>query len=103
MATNRATVPAGNVAFVDEHGVLTTYGRNLLVQLLKSTFIAPAANGWVAPTGSGSRNSINGSFTTAVGAGYSQAQVQAIETQVEALSMALAQLIEDLTTVGAIA
>jgi hypothetical protein len=35
MATNRATVPAGNVPFVDSNGVLTSYGRNLLVQLLK--------------------------------------------------------------------
>ena len=101
MATN-ATVPAGNVPFVDANGVLTAYGRNLLVQLLKSSFIAPAATGWAAPTGTGSRSSINGSFTTPVGAGYSQAQVQAIETQVEALSKALAQLITDLTTVGVI-
>ena len=102
MVTPRASIPAGNVAFVDANGVLTSYGRNLLVQLLKSSFIAPAATGWTAPSGSGSRASINGSFTTPVGAGYSQAQVQAIETQVEALSKAVAQLITDLTTVGAI-
>lgn len=102
MASNRATIPAGNVAFVDAQGVLTSYGRNLLVQLLKSSFIAPAAVGWGTPSGSGSRAAINGSFTTAVGVGYSQAQVQAIETQVEAVSKALAQLIIDLKTVGAI-
>lgn len=102
MVTSRASIPAGNVVFVDENGVLTAYGRNLLVQLLRSTFIAPAATGWVAPTGTGSRASINGSFTTPVGVAYSQAQVQAIETQVEALSKALAQLITDLSTVGAI-
>ena len=40
MATN-ATVPAGNVAFVDKNGVLTAYGRNLLVQLLKAAADIP--------------------------------------------------------------
>ena len=35
MARSSATVPAGNVPFVDSNGVLTSYGRNLLVQLLK--------------------------------------------------------------------
>jgi hypothetical protein len=103
MATNRASIPAGNVAFVDGNGVLTSYGRNLLVQLIRDTFTGPAATGWIAPTGTGSRASINAAFTTPVGAGYSQAQVQAIETQVEALSKAVAQLIVDLSTVGAIA
>lgn len=102
MAISGATVPAGNVQFVDANGVLTAYGRDLLVKLLKSTFIAPPANGWVAPTGAGSRASINANFTTPVDAGYNQAQVQAIETQVVALSKALAQLIEDMSTIGAI-
>ena len=41
MATNNATVPAGNVPFVDKNGVLTAYGRNLLVQLLKSALAIP--------------------------------------------------------------
>lgn len=35
MATNRGAVPAGNVPFVDGNGVLTSYGRDLLVKLLK--------------------------------------------------------------------
>jgi hypothetical protein len=35
MATNKATVPAGNVPFVTTGGVLTEYARGLLVQLLK--------------------------------------------------------------------
>ena len=99
---NNATVPAGNVPFVDANGVLTAYGRNLLVQLLKSSFIAPAATGWATPIGTGSRAAINGSFTTAVSNPPTQAQVQAIETQVEALSQGLAQLITDLEMVGAI-
>lgn len=103
MATTRASIPAGNVPFVDRNGVLTSYGRNLLVQLLNSTFTGDPATGWATPTGTGSRVSINGSFTEPVGGAYSQAQVQAIETQVEALSKALAQLIIDLSTVGAIA
>jgi hypothetical protein len=103
VATARASIPAGNVALVDSKGVLTSYGRNLLVQLLNSTFTGQPATGWVAPTGSGLRTSINAGFTTPVGAAYSQAQVQAIETQVEALSKAIAQLIVDLRAVGAIA
>lgn len=41
MATNRATVPAGNVPFVTDQGVLTEYARGLLVQLLKSANEAP--------------------------------------------------------------
>lgn len=42
--TNNATVPAGNVPFVDKNGVLTAYGRNLLVQLLKSAAIDPGGS-----------------------------------------------------------
>ncbi len=41
MAISRAAIPAGNVAFVDANGVLTAYGRNLLVRLLKSANEAP--------------------------------------------------------------
>ena len=103
MPTNRATIPAGNVAFVDGNGVLTSYGRNLLVQLLNSTFTGTPATGWATPSGTGSRASINGSFTEVASAGYTQAQVQAISNQVSALSAALAQLIIDLEAVGAIA
>lgn len=43
MARN-ATVPAGNVPFVDANGILTAYGRDLLVQLLKSVSIDPAGS-----------------------------------------------------------
>jgi hypothetical protein len=46
MVTN-ATVPAGNVPFVDASGVLTAYGRNLLVQLLKgqNAVVSPVVGG----------------------------------------------------------
>ena len=103
MVTPRATIPAGNVAFVDKDGVLTSYGRNLLVQLLKSTFIAPAATGWVTPTGgAGSRAAVNTTFTTTVSNPPTQAEMTALRNQVIALQHALGQLIIDLETVGAI-
>lgn len=35
MATNKGAIPAGNVPFVDANGILTAYGRDLLVKLLK--------------------------------------------------------------------
>jgi hypothetical protein len=102
MVTSRASIPAGNVVFVDANGVLTAYGRNLLVQLLRSTFIAPAATGWVAPTGTGSRASINENFTTTVSNPPTQAEMTALRDQVIALQKALGQLIIDLSTIGAI-
>lgn len=59
--------------------------------------------GWVAPTGgAGSRAAVNTAFTTTVSAAYTQAEVQAIETQVVALSKALGQLIIDLEAFKAI-
>lgn len=59
--------------------------------------------GWVTPTGgAGSRAAINTAFTTVVSAGYNPVEVQAIETQVEALSKALGQLIIDLEAFKAI-
>jgi hypothetical protein len=102
MVTSRASIPAGNVAFVDKDGVLTGYGRNTIVQLLKSTFIGPAATGWVAPAGTGSRASINENFTTPVSNPPTQAEMTALRDQVIALQKALGQLIIDLSTVGAI-
>lgn len=59
--------------------------------------------GWAAPTGgAGSRAAVNTAFTSTVSAAYTQAEVQAIETQVEALSKALGQLIIDLEAFKAI-
>lgn len=59
--------------------------------------------GWVTPTGgAGSRAAVNTAFTSTVSAAYTQAEVQAIETQVEALSKALGQLIIDLEAFKAI-
>jgi hypothetical protein len=51
---NRATIPAGSVPFVDQNGILTSYGRNLLVQLLISSNEAPGTTidlPKTAPTG----------------------------------------------------
>lgn len=73
---------------------LTTALGNL--QLVK-------VGGWSTPTGgAGSRAAVNTAFTSAVSAAYTQAEVQAIETQVEALSKALGQLIIDLEAFKAI-
>lgn len=59
--------------------------------------------GWATPTGgAGSRAAVNTAFTSTVSAAYTQAEVQAIETQVEALSKALGQLIIDLEAFKAI-
>ena len=68
------------------------------------TFVVRAATGqgWAAPTGTGSRASINADFTTAVSASPTQAQVTALRNQVIALQKALAQLIIDETTSGTI-
>lgn len=61
------------------------------------------AGGWVTPTGgAGSRAGVNTAFTSTVSAAYTQAEVQAIETQVEVLSKALGQLIIDLEAFKAI-
>ncbi len=104
MAISGAALPAGNVAFVDGNGVLTGYGRNLLVKLLNSTLIAPAATGWANPTGgAGSRAAVNTTFTTTVSNPPTQAEMTALRNQVIALQQALGQLIIDLETVGAIA
>lgn len=104
MAVSGATIPAGNVAFVDANGVLTGYGRNLLVKLLKGILIAPAPNGWGTPTGgAGSRAAISTTFTTPVSNPPTQAEMIAVRDQVIALQQALGQLIIDLETVGVIA
>lgn len=59
--------------------------------------------GWATPTGgAGSRAAVNTAFTSTVSALYTQAEVQAIETQVEALSKGLGQLIIDLEAFKAI-
>lgn len=59
--------------------------------------------GWSAPTGGPfSRAAIDGGFTQTSAAAYSQADTQALINQVEALSLALAQLIVDQTTVKTI-
>lgn len=59
--------------------------------------------GWATPTGgAGSRAAVNTAFTSTVSVGYTQAEVQAIETQVVALSKALGQLIIDLEAFKAI-
>jgi hypothetical protein len=68
--------------------------------------LGPAATsatieGWPASTG-GARITINGAFTQVASAGYSQANTQALNNQVAALSQALAQLINDLETFGVI-
>jgi hypothetical protein len=41
MAISRATIPAGSVPFVTSNGVLTEYGRDLLVKLIKAANEAP--------------------------------------------------------------
>ncbi len=104
MAVSGATIPAGSAVFVDASGVLTAYGRDLLVKLLRGILIAPPAQGWANPTGgAGSRAAVNTTFTTTVSNPPTQAEMTALRDQVIALQQALGQLIIDLETVGAIA
>lgn len=61
-----------------------------------------AVGGWVDPTGTGSRATFNMDWTQSVSSPPTQAEVQAIVTQVSVLSKRLGQLELDLKTVGAI-
>lgn len=153
MATSglSGALPAGNVPFTDQNGVLTPYGRNLLNALIQRTGGAPGANvdaeiaalglavaaaqasanaslkkaanlsdlsnlvtaltnlqlvlqtGWSTPTGGdGSRAAIDTTFAQVIGSAYNQAAIQALSTQVTALSQGLGQLIIDLEAFKAI-
>lgn len=98
-ATANAALISGNASLkkaanLSDLSLLTAALINL--QLVKVA-------GWATPTGgAGSRAAVNTAFTSTVSAAYTQAEVQAIETQVEALSKALGQLIIDLEAFKAI-
>lgn len=62
---------------------------------LGSVALGNTVAGWSAPTGAGSRASINANFTLAAGAGYVQANFQSVINQLIAVQKALAQLLVD--------
>jgi len=92
--------PSGN-SIISRDGRATEQFRAFLQQLASGVLKA-VQTGWAAPVGSGSRASINANYSTAIGNPPTQAQVQAMEAQLEALSKAVAQLIKDLESAGAI-
>lgn len=92
--------PAGN-AIISREGRATEQFRAFLQQLA-ARVLQTVQSGWATPTGTGSRASINASFTQTVSNPPTQAEVTAISNQVAALSKAVGQLINDLKSAGVI-
>jgi hypothetical protein len=63
--------------------------------VLGSVALGNTISGWVDPTGTGSRASIDANYSVTASAAYSQVQIQAINDQLVAVQKALAQLLLD--------
>ena len=61
---------------------------------------AKPTDGWTAPTGTVSRASINAGWTGTASSAYTQAELQAVVTQLEAISGAAGALIDDCASYG---
>lgn len=96
-------LPPRDFPFVDDAKRIQAPWYSTFVNLVQgAASLGPSARsatitGWGASAG-GARLAVNGAFTQAAAAGYSQADTQALINQVEALSKALAQALNDLET-----
>lgn len=96
-------LPPRSYQFVDDAKLITAPWYSTFVNLIRGIgSLGPSATsatitGWGTSTG-GARGAINGAFSQAAAAAYSQSDTQALINQVEALSKALAQALNDLET-----
>lgn len=96
-------LPPRSYQFVDEAKLITAPWYSTFVNLIQGiaglgpTAASPTITGWGTSTG-GVRGAVTGGFTQTAAAGYSQSDTQALINQVEALSKALAQALNDLET-----
>jgi|SRR5579859_604120 len=103
-STARANLGLGSAALNNTGDFLQPSTAILVteVDVGANKVVGARQTGWTAPTGSPSRGTFNASWTQSISNPPTQAEVQALVTQIQVLSTRLAALEVDLTTHGLI-